>query len=162
MQVRIHNFLKKSKRARDGDQSDQNDQNEGAIKQREILRKRVRKLMKNRRSVEICKLVRSDDEIKPWGRDAQAKVRCSPFSSCKNAAFFGGGFLGWILRPLLCVPFYSAGQLLDRAVDGDGICSTSSSSVGGFAARHPACLQAHFQACLKGRQVSANFHPLFS
>ncbi|CAA6670261.1 unnamed protein product [Spirodela intermedia] len=70
-EVRIHKFLKKSKRTRDGDQ---NDQNEGAIKQREILRKRVRKLMKNRRSVEICKLVRSDDEIKPWGRDAQAKL----------------------------------------------------------------------------------------
>ncbi|MQM15247.1 hypothetical protein Taro_048188 [Colocasia esculenta] len=70
-EVRIHNFLQKTKKTGDGDQHTQHVR---LIKQHEILRKRVRNLTKCRKSVEVCKLLKSDDDIKSWGRDAQAKL----------------------------------------------------------------------------------------
>lgn len=44
-------------------------------KEKEILRKRVNSLIRRRRLIEVQKLIKNE-EIKPWGRDAQAKV-CS-------------------------------------------------------------------------------------
>lgn len=46
---------------------------EDARKETEVLRKRVKSLMKKRRANEVRKIVRNED-FKSWGRDTQAKV----------------------------------------------------------------------------------------
>lgn len=48
---------------------------EDASKETEVLRKRVKSLMKKRRTNEVRKIVKNED-FKSWGRDTQAKV-CS-------------------------------------------------------------------------------------
>ncbi|XP_078438342.1 DNA-directed RNA polymerase 3, chloroplastic-like [Wolffia australiana] len=73
-EVRIHNFLNKSATEEDVDQQ-------------EILKKRIRKLMKASRSSEINKLVRSSSEIRPWGRDTQAKLGSCLLELLMDTAF---------------------------------------------------------------------------
>lgn len=48
---------------------------EDASKETEVLRKRVKSLMKKRRTNEVRKIIKNED-FKSWGRDTQAKV-CS-------------------------------------------------------------------------------------
>lgn len=48
---------------------------DGLSKEKEILRKRVNGLIRRKRLVEVQKLLKKED-MKPWGRDTQAKV-CS-------------------------------------------------------------------------------------
>ena len=48
---------------------------EGSSKDAEILRKRVKSLIKRQKIIEVQKLVKNE-EIKPWGRDTQARVCC--------------------------------------------------------------------------------------
>ncbi|XWS73124.1 hypothetical protein CRYUN_Cryun02cG0098400 [Craigia yunnanensis] len=49
------------------------DEVQGLSKEKELLRKRVNSLIRRRRLIEVQKLVKNE-EIKPWGRDAQAKL----------------------------------------------------------------------------------------
>lgn len=42
-------------------------------REKEILRKRVNNLIRRKRLTEVQKLVKNE-EMKPWGRDTQAKV----------------------------------------------------------------------------------------
>lgn len=51
------------------------DNEEDMSKEKEMLRKRVNRLIKSKRLIEVQKLLKNE-EIKPWGRDTQAKV-CS-------------------------------------------------------------------------------------
>ena len=46
---------------------------EGPTKDAELLRKRVKSLIKREKIIEVQKLVKNE-EIKPWGRDTQAGV----------------------------------------------------------------------------------------
>ncbi|XP_058185833.1 DNA-directed RNA polymerase 3, chloroplastic isoform X2 [Rhododendron vialii] len=48
---------------------------EGFCQDDELLRKRIKGLIKRRKLTEVQKLVK-DEEIKPWGRDMQAKLGC--------------------------------------------------------------------------------------
>lgn len=70
-QVRIHNFLEKTKKLQKhmtGAQSQ-----EDMSRETMILRKRVKSLIKRNRVVEVRKLMKSE-EPESWGRDTQAKV----------------------------------------------------------------------------------------
>ncbi|EOY31498.1 DNA/RNA polymerases superfamily protein isoform 3 [Theobroma cacao] len=69
-EVRIHNFLEKTKNYQ---RKKTTDEVQGLSKEKEILKKRVNSLIRRRRLVEVQKLVKNE-EIKPWGRDAQAKL----------------------------------------------------------------------------------------
>ncbi|PIA31839.1 hypothetical protein AQUCO_04800023v1 [Aquilegia coerulea] len=72
-EVRIHNFLERTKkfRSRNGIQDDEN---ESLSKKQEILRKRVKNFIKKKRLNEVKKLVKSEDSTSTWGRGAQAKL----------------------------------------------------------------------------------------
>ncbi|XP_059635968.1 DNA-directed RNA polymerase 3, chloroplastic isoform X2 [Cornus florida] len=72
-EVRIHSFLEKSKKCQRKKIVAQTQ--EGSGKETEILRKRVQSLIRRQRVLEVQKLVK-DEEIKPWGRDKQAKLGC--------------------------------------------------------------------------------------
>ncbi|XP_039071810.1 DNA-directed RNA polymerase 3, chloroplastic-like isoform X1 [Hibiscus syriacus] len=69
-EVRIHSFLEKTKNYQ---RKQIVDEVQGVSKEKEILRKRVNSLIRRRRLIEVQKLVKNE-EIKPWGRDAQAKL----------------------------------------------------------------------------------------
>ncbi|XVE63488.1 hypothetical protein DITRI_Ditri07aG0024400 [Diplodiscus trichospermus] len=69
-EVRIHNFLEKTKNYQ---RKKIIDEDKGLSKEKEILRKRINGLIRRRRLMEVQKLVKNE-EIKPWGRDAQAKL----------------------------------------------------------------------------------------
>ncbi|XP_047316621.1 DNA-directed RNA polymerase 3, chloroplastic [Impatiens glandulifera] len=72
-EVRIHSFLKKSLASQQKKFVSQNpeDVNKDAV----ILKKRVKNLIKRKKTIEVQKLVK-DEEVKPWGRDTQAKLGC--------------------------------------------------------------------------------------
>ncbi|GFZ06776.1 DNA/RNA polymerases superfamily protein [Actinidia rufa] len=72
-EIRIHSFLEKTKmyqRKKIVAASE-----EGSSKDAEILRKRVKSLIKRQKIIEVQKLVKNE-EIKPWGRDTQARLGC--------------------------------------------------------------------------------------
>ncbi|KAK2973046.1 hypothetical protein RJ640_016178, partial [Escallonia rubra] len=71
-EVRIHGILEKTKfqRKKVDDQAQ-----EDMSKEAEILKRRVRSLIKRKRLIEVQKLVKIE-EIKSWGRDTQAKLGC--------------------------------------------------------------------------------------
>jgi hypothetical protein len=83
-QVRIHNFLEKTKNHQR--KKTMHDVQESMEKEKEMLRKRVNSLIRRKRLMEVQNLV-IQDETKPWNRDKQAKV-CSPHH------FFQKGELG--------------------------------------------------------------------
>ncbi|KAL6529271.1 DNA-directed RNA polymerase 1B, mitochondrial [Orobanche gracilis] len=74
-EVRIHKFLENRKR--------QNPLNryceeglEPEEKEQERLKKKVKFLMKKQKRLQLQKIVKQQDDIKPWGQDAQVKVGC--------------------------------------------------------------------------------------
>ncbi|KAE8665330.1 DNA-directed RNA polymerase 3 [Hibiscus syriacus] len=69
-EVRIHSFLEKTKNYQ---RKQIVDEVQGVSKEKEIIRKRVISLVRRRRLVEVQKVIKNE-EIKPWGRDAQAKL----------------------------------------------------------------------------------------
>ncbi|OAY31446.1 DNA-directed RNA polymerase 3B, chloroplastic isoform X2 [Manihot esculenta] len=70
-EVRIHNFLEKTKNFQRNKKTTDAQQNLG--REKEILRKRVNNLIRRKRLTEVQKLVKNE-EMKPWGRDTQAKL----------------------------------------------------------------------------------------
>ncbi|GFP94803.1 DNA-directed RNA polymerase 3 chloroplastic [Phtheirospermum japonicum] len=83
-EVRIHNFLEKTKKHQKMEgaaESQENSNNEAAI-----LRKRVKSLIRKNRVIEVRKLVRSE-EFKPWGRDTQAKLGCCLIQLLMQSAY---------------------------------------------------------------------------
>lgn len=69
--MRIHSFLEKTKNYQR--KKTLADNEDGLSKEKEILRKRINGLIKRNRLKEVQKLLKKE-EIKPWGRDTQAKV----------------------------------------------------------------------------------------
>lgn len=69
-EVKIHNYLEKKKKSRRSDQVD------GKLESREeeIKQRRVVKSLKMKKMVEVQKLLKNENDIEPWGRDAQAKL----------------------------------------------------------------------------------------
>lgn len=71
-QIRIHKFLER-RRTHRMKISVGGHNHEASVKEKEMLRKRVKSLLRRKRLVEVQNLVK-DEEMKPWGRDTQAKV----------------------------------------------------------------------------------------
>lgn len=65
--MRIHKFLEKSKKKPSSDEDDE-------AKVNERLRKRVTSLLKKQKVHEVRKIVRDQDDSKPWGQKNQVKV----------------------------------------------------------------------------------------
>ncbi|XP_043705824.1 DNA-directed RNA polymerase 3, chloroplastic-like isoform X2 [Telopea speciosissima] len=72
-EVRIHRFLERTKKCKTGKMIESH-KHEDVSTELEIIRQRVKRLMKKKRLLEVQKLVKSEDDIKSWGRDAQAKL----------------------------------------------------------------------------------------
>uniref|UniRef100_A0A6N2N6W8 DNA-directed RNA polymerase n=1 Tax=Salix viminalis TaxID=40686 RepID=A0A6N2N6W8_SALVM len=70
-EVRIHNFLEKTKSYQR--KKTLHDVQESMDKEKEMLRKRVNSLIRRKRLMEVQNLVKQD-ETKPWSRDKQAKL----------------------------------------------------------------------------------------
>ncbi|URE41883.1 hypothetical protein MUK42_07982 [Musa troglodytarum] len=70
---RIHRFLEKTRKKRDKDKKSE-EAGYTVTREQESLRKKVLKLMKKQKPHQVQKLVRGEDDSKPWGQDAQAKV----------------------------------------------------------------------------------------
>ncbi|XP_043696053.1 DNA-directed RNA polymerase 3, chloroplastic-like isoform X2 [Telopea speciosissima] len=72
-EVRIQRFLERTKKCQSGKMIE-NCKHEDVSSELEILRERVKRLMKKKRLMEVQKLVKSEDDISSWGRPAQAKL----------------------------------------------------------------------------------------
>lgn len=70
-EVRIHKFLEKTRKRSD---KDRKNEVEPVTKDQEVLRKKVTTLMKKQKLGQVRKIVRGQDDSKPWGQDNQAKV----------------------------------------------------------------------------------------
>ncbi|ERN05778.1 DNA-directed RNA polymerase 1B, mitochondrial [Amborella trichopoda] len=73
-EVKIHRFFEKTKKKSDKEKKlDGEEPNEGD-KEKESLRKRVTNLMKKQKLHQVRKIVKGQDDAKPWGIDIHAKV----------------------------------------------------------------------------------------
>ncbi|KAK4481656.1 hypothetical protein RD792_012563 [Penstemon davidsonii] len=72
-EVRIHNFLEKTKKNQRNDNAAESQGDYS--KETAILRKRVKSLIRRNKVIGVQKLVRNE-EVKSWGRDTQAKLGC--------------------------------------------------------------------------------------
>ncbi|KAL6573587.1 DNA-directed RNA polymerase 1B, mitochondrial [Orobanche hederae] len=74
-EVRIHKFLENCKRKNSLNRycEEGPDPEE---KEQERLKKKVKVLMKKQKRLQLQKIVKQQDDIKPWGQDAQVKVGC--------------------------------------------------------------------------------------
>ncbi|KAF3663960.1 DNA-directed RNA polymerase 1, mitochondrial [Capsicum annuum] len=74
-EARIYRFLEKTKK--NNALSDSLEETPGDImKERERLRKKVKMLMKKQRLLQVRKIVRQQDDEKPWGQENLVKVGC--------------------------------------------------------------------------------------
>ncbi|XP_017975630.1 PREDICTED: DNA-directed RNA polymerase 2, chloroplastic/mitochondrial isoform X3 [Theobroma cacao] len=72
---RIHKFLEKTKKKRvDKKNEDEGDKPNAEIKEQEKLRKKVTDLIKKQKLPAVRQIVKGQDDTKPWGQDAKAKV----------------------------------------------------------------------------------------
>ncbi|XP_072962324.1 DNA-directed RNA polymerase 3, chloroplastic-like [Typha angustifolia] len=71
-EFKIHAYLQKTKRS--GKRKNQGEENKNESKEQENLRKRLMNLVKMKKLSEVQKLIKTEIEIEPWGRDAQAKL----------------------------------------------------------------------------------------
>ncbi|THU63720.1 hypothetical protein C4D60_Mb01t18810 [Musa balbisiana] len=71
-EFKIQAYLEKSKRPRR--RKNEGDQNVILCKQQEISRKKVMKLIKMKKLIEVQKLLRNEIEMESWGRDGHAKL----------------------------------------------------------------------------------------
>ncbi|KAK6157754.1 hypothetical protein DH2020_012002 [Rehmannia glutinosa] len=74
-QVRIHKFLENCKRKNALNRTCEEGPDPEA-KEQERLKKKVKILMKKQKLHQVQKIVRQQDDVKPWGQDAQVKVGC--------------------------------------------------------------------------------------
>ncbi|KAJ6834210.1 DNA-directed RNA polymerase 1B, mitochondrial-like [Iris pallida] len=83
-EVRIQKYLEKTKRSRR-----RNVQVEENVlsNEQEILRKRMMNLLKMKKLIEVQKLLKNENDMEPWGRDAQAKLGCRLIQLLIESAF---------------------------------------------------------------------------
>lgn len=72
-QVRIHKFLEKTKKHK-AEKDTKMEEGEHATLEQEKLHKKVTGLMKKQKLHAVNQIMRSQDDSKPWGQDAKAKV----------------------------------------------------------------------------------------
>ncbi|OVA15329.1 DNA-directed RNA polymerase [Macleaya cordata] len=72
-EVRIYHFLEKTRKKPDKDK-DEGGEPDDAAKEQAKLRKKVTNLMKKQKLLQVRQIVKGQDDLKPWGQDAQAKV----------------------------------------------------------------------------------------
>ncbi|KAK6157761.1 hypothetical protein DH2020_012009 [Rehmannia glutinosa] len=72
---RIHKFLENCKRKNALNRTCEEGPDPEA-KEQERLKKKVKILMKKQKLHQVQKIVRQQDDVKPWGQDAQVKVGC--------------------------------------------------------------------------------------
>ncbi|THG07185.1 hypothetical protein TEA_003707 [Camellia sinensis var. sinensis] len=74
-EVRIHKFLEKTKKKKVNDNTETEGDSSGtAVHEQDKLRKTVTNLMKKQKLHSVRKIVKKQDDSKPWGQDARAKV----------------------------------------------------------------------------------------
>lgn len=73
-QVRIHRFLEKTRKKTDKDNKNEDVKGDTSAKAQEFLRKKVTNLMKKQKVHQVRKIIKGQDDSRPWGQDAQAKV----------------------------------------------------------------------------------------
>ncbi|KAJ6807007.1 DNA-directed RNA polymerase 1B, mitochondrial-like [Iris pallida] len=73
-EARIHRFLEKTRKKTNRNKNSACEEGDNVTTEQEILRKKVTLLMKKQKLHQVRKIVKGEDEAKPWGRDAQAKV----------------------------------------------------------------------------------------
>ncbi|XP_078431396.1 DNA-directed RNA polymerase 1B, mitochondrial-like [Wolffia australiana] len=71
-EVRIQKFLEKTKKKTGKNKGDEFEDVDA--KDQQILRRRVTKLMKKQKLPQVQKILKEQEEFKPWGQDAHAKV----------------------------------------------------------------------------------------
>lgn len=75
MQVRIHNFLEKTKKKKgDDDSINEEGHSDTMVQEQQKLRKNVDKLMKKQKRRQVMKIVDALDDSKSWSTDTRAKV----------------------------------------------------------------------------------------
>lgn len=72
-QARINRFLEKTKK-KSASNTDSEEHPEALMKERERLRRKVTTLMKQQKMHEVKKIVKQQDDGKPWGQENQVKV----------------------------------------------------------------------------------------
>lgn len=72
-QARIHRFLEKTKKS-NALSGDLEETPGDMMKERERLRKKVKILMKKQKLRQVRKIVKQQDDEKPWGQDNLVKV----------------------------------------------------------------------------------------
>lgn len=72
-QVRIQNFLDKTKK-KPASSKDLNMESDSPTKEQEKLKKKVTNLMKKQKLHQVRSIVKEHDHGKPWGQEAQVKV----------------------------------------------------------------------------------------
>lgn len=73
-EVRIHKFLEKTRKKPSKDMKNGNGEVDSLTKEQESLRKKVTNLMKKHKLHQVRKIVKGQDDSKPWGQEGQAKV----------------------------------------------------------------------------------------
>ncbi|CAA2967182.1 DNA-directed RNA polymerase 1, mitochondrial [Olea europaea subsp. europaea] len=74
-EARIHRFLEKTKKKNALYKSSE-EEPDPAVKEVERLRKKVNIFMKKQKLHQVRKIVKQQDDLMPWGQDAQVKVGC--------------------------------------------------------------------------------------
>lgn len=72
-QVRIQRFMEKTKK-KNASSNDPDGRSESVTNEQEKLRKKVILLMKKQKLQQVRQIVKGQDNLKPWGQDAHAKV----------------------------------------------------------------------------------------
>ncbi|KAG8049559.1 hypothetical protein GUJ93_ZPchr0009g2430 [Zizania palustris] len=74
-EVRIHRFLEKTKKKSNKEMDNEEEVDDSDVtKEQERLRKKVTDLMKKQRLRQVRKIVKKQDNSRPWGQNAHAKV----------------------------------------------------------------------------------------
>ncbi|XVF20882.1 hypothetical protein REPUB_Repub12eG0041700 [Reevesia pubescens] len=76
-EVGIHKFLEKTKKKRvdkENEDEGEGEESDAGNKEQERLRKKVTNLIKKQKLAAVRQIVKGQDDTKPWGQDAKAKV----------------------------------------------------------------------------------------
>lgn len=70
--------MEKTKKKPVKDKKNEDAEIDSVTKEQEFLRKKVTNLMKKNKLHQVRKIVKGQDDSRPWGQEAQAKVFCFP------------------------------------------------------------------------------------
>ncbi|MQM13001.1 hypothetical protein Taro_045922, partial [Colocasia esculenta] len=73
-EVRIQRFFEKTKKKTGKNKGSDCDEEDAMGKEQQMLRKKVTQLMKKQKLPQVQKILKQQDNLKPWGQDTHAKV----------------------------------------------------------------------------------------